>query len=104
MFQYFVSLCLLLLYGFTSISAESDDRFVRSNNLTAEALIARKQQVNQHLKIIIIIGAISVVLMIVIVCAYIGIKYCTMKKHRDSPPPEQHDLLDQTRKKSRREK
>ena len=104
MFRYYLGLGLFL-YGLLSISADFDDRSVRSDNQTADALITGKQLLNQHLKIIIIIGSISVGLMMIIVGTYIGIKYFTMKKHpRYSRPNEQDEPLDRSRKRSGRHK
>lgn len=104
MFQYSLGLCLLLCRLLT-IMADFNDRSFRSDNQTANAMIAGKQMLNQHLKIIIIIGSISVGLMIIIVGTYIGLKYFTTRKDtRYSRANEQGEPLDQSTKKSRRQR
>lgn len=67
MFRYYV-----FLSGILAISADFNGR----SNHTIDS----KQLLNQHLKIFILIGCLSVGVMMIIVSVYIAMRYCTMKK------------------------
>lgn len=108
MLQFYVGF-LLILYCTLSISTDPDKTSLKSmsNHLSTPAdqnnvneLVGRKfekQLLNEHLKVIIIIGGISVGIMAIIVCIYISIKYLRIKTRNTSQTIEQTEPLNKTK-------
>lgn len=110
MLQFYVGF-LLILYCTLSISTDPDKTSLKSmsNHLSTPAdqnnvneLVGRKfekQLLNEHLKVIIIIGSISVGIMIIIVGIHIAIQYFRNKKRKNPEMIEQTIPLNRLKQK-----
>jgi uncharacterized protein YneF (UPF0154 family) len=92
----FYTIIFFILYFTLSISNDqnkSSSRLILNENNNKNNFVRKKahqQLLNEHLKIIIIIGSISVGIMIIIVSVYIAKQYCA-NKIRNNP-----EIIDQT--------
>lgn len=107
MLQYLTKFLLILCLTFVnSIDRNESDyelNLTQDLNIKPQEInhVTNKQLLNEHLKIFMIIGGVSVGIMIIIATLVITLQYLRMKKRRKHQPTEQTIPLNKINKKNR---